>query len=192
MVETDEELKLATQQLDEVKRALKGENSSHAEANVRAQSAEPAVADVTAGVLKELTQILSTLQLTMEASTLEPPNKEQRERSRSTSRGRAGKGKAAPQKDQSLYGMQAAIQRICSLGQQLETLQATAGAVASPLVTMGGETPGAKPLEKTPQNGENTGQNGKDTPGAKSSGDMEIEPTLPAETVPPSAQPHGA
>eukprot|EP00971_Amphidinium_carterae_P297191 5904134-Amphidinium_carterae.1 len=67
MVETDEELKLATQQLDEVKRALKGENSSHVGANVRAQSAEPAVADVTAGVLKELTQILSTLQLTMEA-----------------------------------------------------------------------------------------------------------------------------
>eukprot|EP00971_Amphidinium_carterae_P190983 3790291-Amphidinium_carterae.2 len=191
MQENDEELRMATQQLEEVKSALKGENPSQTGANARAQSAEPAVADVTAGVLKELTQILSTLQLTMEASTLEPINKEPKARSRSTSRGRAGKSKAAPQKEQSLYGMQAAIQRICLLGQQLETLQATAGAVAPSLVAIGGQDPGLKSPEKGPQNGENTGQEDKDTPGAKGSKDMEVEATLPADTVPPSAQPHG-
>eukprot|EP00971_Amphidinium_carterae_P329880 6462644-Amphidinium_carterae.1 len=49
MLETDEELRMATQQLEEVKRALKGENPSHVGANIRAQSAESAVADVTAG-----------------------------------------------------------------------------------------------------------------------------------------------
>eukprot|EP00971_Amphidinium_carterae_P216632 4300473-Amphidinium_carterae.1 len=66
MMENDEELRMATQQLEEVKSALKGENPTQGGANARAQSAEPAVADVTAGVCKELAQILTTLQLSME------------------------------------------------------------------------------------------------------------------------------
>eukprot|EP00971_Amphidinium_carterae_P308418 6128928-Amphidinium_carterae.1 len=49
MIENDEELRKATQQLDEVKSALKGECPTQGGANARAQSAEPAVADVTAG-----------------------------------------------------------------------------------------------------------------------------------------------
>eukprot|EP00971_Amphidinium_carterae_P291687 5790654-Amphidinium_carterae.1 len=87
--------------------------------------------------------------------------------------------------------MQAAIQRICSLGQQLETLQATAGAATPHLTPTGGDVIGAKPQEQAPQPGRHAGTEGKDAPGAKSSGDMEVETTLPAETVPPSAQPPG-
>eukprot|EP00971_Amphidinium_carterae_P238740 4739245-Amphidinium_carterae.8 len=67
------------------------------------------------------------------------------------------------------------------------------GCSAPPLVANGGADPDLKLKEPAHQNVENSGQEDKESPGAKGSKDMEVDPTIPAtgDTVPPSAQPHG-
>eukprot|EP00971_Amphidinium_carterae_P138587 2745956-Amphidinium_carterae.1 len=82
----NEELKQASATLEEVKGLLKGTAQDGQPANQRAKSQEPAVADVTSGVCKELAQILTTLQLSIEASTADTPTSLHKDRSRSNSR----------------------------------------------------------------------------------------------------------
>eukprot|EP00971_Amphidinium_carterae_P056244 1109792-Amphidinium_carterae.1 len=186
MQENEEELRMAIQQLEEVKSALKGENPSQVGANARAQSAEPAVADVTAGVCKELAQILTTLQLSMEVSETDSQASRGRDkgkdRSRSNSRGRSEKGPPSNGKDANVVGMKAAIARICVLGQQLEALQISAAPPAAPLATGKGDGKG-KMVEPPEQPGEahnaSKGTGGHDKPKGDGIQAMDVEPLAP-------------
>eukprot|EP00971_Amphidinium_carterae_P169834 3364801-Amphidinium_carterae.3 len=187
----NEELKHASVTLEEVKGLLKGSTQESTIAQPRPASQEPAVADVTAGVCKELAQILTTLQLGMEASAVDKNTADPRERSRSTSRGKSAKTKTIAQKDPSVYGMKAAIQRICALGQQLEALQATAVAVPPVHAGQVANDPQLKAKETPDQHGDSpgTGLKGPSKPGGSEA--MEVEPTLAVSggSPPSSAQP---
>eukprot|EP00971_Amphidinium_carterae_P328139 6459865-Amphidinium_carterae.3 len=196
----NEELALATTTLAEVKSMLKG-SSDGTNANARAQSAEPAVADVTAGVCKELAQILSTLQLSLEVTETHSQAVKEREkgkdRSRSTSRGRSDKGPPVAGKDANVLGMKAAIARICVLGQQLETLQANTSPPQGHVTT--GKSESIQSAVDTPVSQGNTsqaskGSNGKGKPPGADEHSMEVEPQEPplGDTPNHSAQLPGA
>eukprot|EP00971_Amphidinium_carterae_P337055 6473693-Amphidinium_carterae.1 len=152
----NEELKQATAALEEVKGLLKGTLPDGAAAPQRAESREPAVADLTSGVCKELAQILTTLQLSMEASETDSQPSKDKDRSRSNSRGKSDKGKSSHAKDPTVFGMKAAIARICVLGQQLEAIQANSNTTPPPAQAGNGEDKGkaTEPLEQVvdPQN----------------------------------------
>eukprot|EP00971_Amphidinium_carterae_P260518 5168692-Amphidinium_carterae.1 len=200
MLENDEELRKATQQLDEVKSALKGECPPHGGANIRAQSAEPAVADVTAGVCKELAQILTTLQVSLDvAETNAKESKEKdkgKDRSRSTSRGRSDKVSSTTGKDANVVGMRAAIARICVLGQELEAIQinSTPPVSHAPSGKGDGKAPTTEivaPKGDGIQASKGTGSH--DKPGGKDEHAMDVEPIAPTlgDTLPHSAQTPG-
>eukprot|EP00971_Amphidinium_carterae_P053515 1054210-Amphidinium_carterae.2 len=183
---------MATQQLEEVKSAPKGENPYQAGANARAQSAEPAVADVTAGVCQELAQILTTLQISMEVSETDSQASRGRDkgkdRSRSNSRGRVEKGPPPIGKDANVVGMKAAIARICVLGQQLEALQASATPPAAPLLTRKGDGKGKTgdpPEQPRDTHGASKGTGGYEKPGGEDIKAMDVEPSARGgETAP--------
>eukprot|EP00971_Amphidinium_carterae_P337397 6474165-Amphidinium_carterae.4 len=201
MLENDEELRKATQQLEEVKSALKGESPTQGGANTRAQSAEPAVADVTAGVCKELAQILTTLQVSLEVAETNANDSKGRDkgkdRSRSASRGRSEKCPSSSGKDANVVGMRAAIARICVLGQELEALQLNSNPPASHATTGKGES---KTQTKDPaaQQGDviqaSKGSGGRDKSRGEDEQAMDVEPVGPAqgESPPHSAQTPGS
>eukprot|EP00971_Amphidinium_carterae_P022461 443103-Amphidinium_carterae.1 len=119
LAKNEEELKLATQTLEEVKAQLKREKQDNAPAVTRPASQEPAVAEVATGVCKEFAQSLSTLQLGNGSNCVGPGEyapTSPKDRSRSTSRSQPKRAKGNTQTD----GMKAAINRICVLGQHVE------------------------------------------------------------------------
>eukprot|EP00971_Amphidinium_carterae_P018990 373885-Amphidinium_carterae.1 len=181
MLENDEELRKATQQLDEVKSALKGECPPQGGANIRAQSAEPAVVSLDVA----------------ETNAKESKEKDKgKDRSRSTSRGRSDKVSSTAGKDANVVGMRAAIARICVLGQELEALQinSTPQVSQAPSGKGDGKAPTTEivaPKGDGVQASKGTG--GHDKPGGRDEYAMEVEPIAPTlgDTLPHSAQTPG-